>query len=543
MGHARDGYRRAARRSLRHRWLVLGGAVAALGLSAMLARGLGNEFLPQVDDGGVGVFVRLPPGSTPQQTNDVTLEIERIVGTMPHVQSVFTTAGGFLFGGSTANRSGRGSMDIRLVSPSDRDVSANAWVRQLQDTLDRRGFPGARVGVRPPRIRGLRTSASGTDLSIAIQGDDLGELQRLSQEVARRVRGVPGLENMEASTEEASPTLSIQLDRERAGYLGLDVATVGQTLRTALDGTVATRYAVGNREFDVRVMLPRERFTSPEDLRRVALFPARAGRAPVYLGDVAEVTTALGPTDIRRENQNRQLRISGDVITDVASAGVVADSVRARLASLALPDGYGLLVGGEAEAIDENNRQLTIVVLLAVFLVFVVMATQYESVVNPLVILLAIPLSLIGVGLALWVTRTPLSAPVLLGVILLAGIVVNNAILLVEYVEEYRALGVPVEQAVIDAGAVRLRPILMTTLTTLLGMLPLALGVGEGSELMQPLAIAVLGGLSVSTLLTLFVVPSAYVLAHRGGDRLRSWLVGGGVARAPRQPVPQPSGD
>jgi multidrug efflux pump subunit AcrB len=394
--------------------------------------------------------------------------------------------------------------------------------------------------VRPPRIRGLRTSSTGSDLSIAIQGDDLAELQRISQEVARRVRGVPGLENLEASTEEASPTLAIRLDRERAGALGLDVAQVGQTLRTALDGTVATRYAEGNREFDVRVMLPRDRFTSPEDLGNVALFPGGPGRAPVVLRDVAEVRTALGPTDIRRENQNRQLRIGGDVITEVAPAGAVADSVRARLADLRLPDGYSVLVGGEEEAIAENNRQLTLVVLLAIFLVFVVMATQYESVLNPLVILVAIPLSLVGVAIALRITSTPLSAPVLLGVILLAGIVVNNAILLVEYVEEYRALGTPVEQAVVDAGAVRLRPILMTTMTTLLGMLPLALGIGEGSELMQPLAVAVVGGLSISTLLTLFVVPSAYVLAHRGGDRLAAWLTGGREART-LDPAAQPA--
>ena len=533
MTRARGGYRRAATSSLRHGWLVLGIAIAGLGLSAFLVRDLGSEFLPQVDDGGVGAFVRLPPGATPQQTNEVTLEVERLVGTMPHVENVFTTAGGFLFGGSTSNRAGRGSMDIRLVPLDQRDMSADEWVEQLQDSIDARGFPGARVFVRPPRIRGLRTSSSGTDLSVAIQGDDLAELQRLSQEVAQRLRDTPGLENMEASTEEASPTLAIRLDRERAAALGLDVATVGQTLRTALDGTVATRFAVGNREFDVRVMLPRDRFTSPEDIGTVALFPGGGGRAPVFLRDVADVTTALGPTDISRENQVRQLRISGDILTEVASAGEVADSVRARLADLQLPDGYALIVGGEEEAIRDNNQQLAIVMALAVFLVFVVLATQYESLLNPLVILLAIPLSLIGVGFALWITSTPLSAPVLLGVILLAGIVVNNAILLVEYIEEYRGLGTSIRQAAVDAGAVRLRPILMTTLTTLLGMLPLALGIGEGSELMQPLAISVVGGLAVSTLLTLFVVPSAYVVTHQLGDRLKSWLTGSarGTAR------------
>ncbi len=524
MSRVREGYRRAARTSLRYRWPVLGASLAALAGSLLLTRNLGNEFLPQVDDGGVGAFVSLPPGGTPEQTNALMLELERMVGEMPHVQNVFVTAGGFLFGGSTAARSGRGSMDIRLAPVDERDMSADQWVQQLQARIDERGFAGARVFVRPPRIRGLRTSSSGADVALNLQGDDLEELQRIGAIVMSRLTGVPGLENMEASTEEASPQLSVALDRERAGYLGLSVADVGQTLRTALDGTVATRYTEGNREFDVRVMLPRDRFTSPEHLGAVALFSGPAGGAPVYVRDVATVSMSLGPTDIRRENQNRVLRLTGDVVAEVASVGVVNDSIRARLAGLDLPEGYGIIMGGEEEAIRENNRQLTVVMLLAIFLVFVVLAIQYESLIDPFVIILAIPLSLIGVGVALWATGTPLSAPVLLGVILLAGIVVNNSILLVEYIEEYRGRGAGMMEAVVDAGAVRLRPILMTTLTTFFGTLPLALGIGEGTELMQPLAISVIGGVAVSTLLTLFVVPSAYVLMRSGGDRLAAWL-------------------
>jgi hydrophobe/amphiphile efflux-1 (HAE1) family protein len=536
LGRLRTAYRRAATASLRRPWPVVGSALASLGLAILLVRGLPGEFLPQVDDGGVGVSFNLPPGSTPEQTNALALELEGMVAEMPHVRTVFTTAGGFLFGGATASRSGRGSMDVRLVSPTERRMSADEWVADLQRRIDERGFAGARVFVRPPRIRGLRTSASGVDVAVKILGDDLAELERLGRLVETRLAGLPGLENLEAATEEPSPQLIVRLERERAGYLGLSVAQVGQTLRTALDGTIATRYTEGNREYDVRVMLPRSRFTSPEDLGAVALFPGAAGGTPVFLRDVAEVATTLGPGEIRRENQNRLLQLTGDVITDVAPVGEVNDSIRARLAGLDLPEGYGIVLGGEEEAIRDNNRQLTVVVLLAIFLVFVVLALQYESLINPLVILVAIPLSLVGVGLGLRLTGTPLSAPVLLGVILLAGIVVNNAILMVEYVEEYRReKGIPMLQAVVDAGAVRLRPILMTTLTTVLGMLPLALGLGEGSELMQPLAIAVVSGLSVSTLLTLFVVPSAYVLAQRGGDRVKAWLTGR------EQPAAQPA--
>jgi multidrug efflux pump subunit AcrB len=295
-------------------------------------------------------------------------------------------------------------------------------------------------------------------------------------------------------------------------------------VRTALDGAIPTRFTDGANEYDLRVRLPRESFASAEDVGSVALFAGRD--RPVYLRDVADVKLGTGPTSIRRENQNRLLRITGDVNDELANVGDVMTEVRARLADFSLPEGYGLIYGGEEEAIRENSRNLAIVTLLAVFLVFVVMAVQYESFTNPLVIIVSIPLALIGVAGSLFLTSTPLSAPVLLGVILLAGIVTNNAILLVEYVELARERGVPAEQAVVEAGAVRLRPIVMTTLTTILGMLPLAIGLGEGSEMMQPLAIAVIGGLSISTLLTLVVIPCSYLVIKGAAERLRSWVLG-----------------
>ncbi|MGH7445094.1 MAG: efflux RND transporter permease subunit, partial [Longimicrobiales bacterium] len=540
MSRARAWYRRAGQRVIAWRWPVLGSAVVALVGSLFLTRGLGNEFLPQVDDGNVGVYVGLSPGASAEETNRVSLEVEDMVREMPGVESIFAVAGGYLFGGSTSERAGRGSLDIVLVPARERAMSAQEWVQLLQQRIDARGFPGARVFVRPPRIRGLRTNSSGSPIALVVQGDNLDELQRIAEEILVRTRGVPGLENLQTSADEASPQLTIELDRERASYLGLNVAAVGQTLRTALDGTVPTRFTSGNQEYDLRVMFPRERFTSPEDVGSIALFPGNGGGAPIYVRDVASVRTSLGPTSITRENQNRVFRLTGDVINEVASVGTVNDSIRIRLAGLEMPEGYSLSYAGEEEAIRENNRQLTIVVILAIFLVFVVMAVQYESFVNPLVILTAIPLSLIGVALALFITQTPMSAPVLLGVILLAGIVVNNAILLVEYTESARAeKGLSRELAVIDAGAVRLRPILMTTATAVMGMMPLALGIGEGSELMQPLAISVVGGLTVATLLTLFVVPSAYVIMNAAAERAMSWVTGrGGEGEGASTPSP-----
>lgn len=522
----RRGYRRAGYQVLRFRWPVLITSILLLVGTTFLVRDLGNEFLPSVDDGSIGINFRLPIGSSAEQTNLLALELEELIDEMPYVSHVYTSAGGGNFGGQTNETAGRGSLNVQLVPLRERTLSSEEWIQEFQSRVSERGFPGARIFARPPQIRGLRTNTSGAAVSLIVQGDELLVLQQLANQIAAAVRGVPGLENMEPSTDEASPQLAIEMDRERAGFLGLNVAAVGQTLRTALDGTVASRFTDGNKEVDIRVMFPRDQFTNPEDLGSVALFPGSAGGAPIYLRDVAQVYPITGPTSILRENQSRMVRINGDVVSEVASVSVVNDSIRARIADLRLPEGYGIIFAGEEEAIRENNRQLITVVLLAIFLVFVVLAVQYESLVNPFVILLAIPLSLIGVGVILWLTKTTLSAPVLLGVILLTGIVVNNGILLVEYIEQNRKKGVALFDAVVEAGVVRLRPILMTTLTTVCGMIPLALGIGEGTEMMQPLAIAVVGGLSVSMILTLFVVPAAYTILHGVADRVKVWLTG-----------------
>ena len=522
----RDWYRGVAGVAVRRRGWVLGGAFLTLALAFVVMRRLGSEFLPAVDDGNLTVNIQLPPGTAPTRTNELAMRLEELVWGMPNVRHVFTTAGGSLFGASTAERSGRGSITVILDPSTERPgMPAGRWVASLQRRIDSLAVPGARIFVRPPRIRGLRTNVSGSAVSINVQGDDLAELRRIGADVIRRIQGVRGLESVEPSAEEASPQLLVALDRQRAADLGLNVAAVGQAVRVALDGAIPTRFTDRNQEYDIRVRLPRERFQSAEDLGAIALFagPDR----PIYLRDVATVQFKIGPSEIERSNQNRQYRVNGDVNEALASVGEVNREVRARLADMPLPDGYGLVYGGEEETIRENQRNLIVVTLLAVFLVWVVLAVQYESVTNPFVILASVPLALVGVVALLWVTGTPLSAPAWLGVILLAGIVVNNAILLVEYVELARhEQGLEAAEAVVEAGAVRMRPILMTTGTTVLGMLPLAFGIGEGTELMRPLAISVVGGLSISMLLTLIVIPCAYLIVHAFAERLREWVLG-----------------
>ena len=408
-------------------------------------------------------------------------------------------------------------------------MTASAWLQRAQAELS--ALPelaDARVRVQPPRIRGLRTSTGTEDLEVKVFGDDLPTLQRLGEEVEARLGKLPGLSNVETSLKETAPELRVVVDRRRAADLGLDVGEVGRTVRTAVGGSVATRLTEGDREFDVRVRFDPAKVRDASEMAALPLFP-RSGAA-LRLRDVADVRESAAPQTIQRENQNRLVTVGASVLPQLWSISEATEGARAALADMPLPDGYTVRFGGQQEAVDENRKVLVTVVLLAVFLVFAVMAVQYESLVNPLVIMAAIPLALVGVVLALTLTGLPMSAPVMLGVILLAGIVVNNGILLVEYFEIRRAGGTPRMEAVLAAAPLRVRPIVMTVLTTVVGMLPLALNHAEGGELMNPMAVAVIGGLTLSTLLTLFVVPCLYLTLSGLADRMRRRFLVDGAA-------------
>ena len=525
------GYKRLLAKLLPLRWGVVVVAAALLAGGVWLFGELGDEFLPQVDDGQASVRMVLPPGTPPHQNDAAARAIEREIAAMPHVETIFAMVGGHLSGGVISERPGTANIGVRLVPAGERpDWPAGLWVAELQERLNALDLAGARIFVRPPRIQGLRFGVAGSDLSIGIMGEELPELQRIGAELVARLQGIRGLDGVEIGREERTPLLRIDVDRERAAALGLGVGDVGRAVRDAVTGYVPTRYTTGWAEYDVRVRLPRAAATDPDTLGGMLIHQGALG--PVMLRDVASFQLGDSPAHIERENQGRILRVNGDINTQLADVGSVMTEVQARLADLELPEQYALVFGGQWETIEETNRELTTVILLAVFLVFVVLAVQYERLSNPLVIIAATPLALVGVTGLLWLTSTPVSAPVWLGMILLVGVVVNNAILLVEYIERGRRAGRPLAEAVVEAGGVRLRPILMTTLTTVAGMTPLAVGMGAGADMMQPLALAVVGGLLTAMFLTLFLVPCLYMIAEGAVTRLRRLVLAEPAPRA-----------
>jgi hydrophobe/amphiphile efflux-1 (HAE1) family protein len=514
------GYRRLLPRVLRRRRWVLAGAFVVFAGALWTAGKLGNEFLPQVDDARFRIFLRMPPETPAEVTNRAVAAAEREVGALPAVERVFAVAGGRIWGRGVSYNPVAGMMVVELLPRRARGIAATDWVQQATARL--RALPelaDAEVRVSPPRIRGLRTSTGTEDIEVKVFGDDVEELTRIGRAMKLELEGMPGLTNVATSYETTAPEVSVEVDRVRAADLGLDVGEVGRTVRTAVGGSVPTRLTEGDREYDIRVRFDRGSVGSAEELAQVPLFP-RSG-APLRLRDVATVRETRSPQAIERENQNRLVRITAQVLPAVWSVGEASAGVRRELSAMPLPDGYALALGGQEEAIRENRRVLSTVIALAIFLVFAVMAIKYESLINPLVIMGAMPLALVGVVLALAIAGLPMSAPVMLGVVLLTGIVVNNAILLVEYIEIRRRGGeVAREQAVLEAAPLRVRPILMTVTSTVVGMLPLALNPAEGAELMRPLAVTVVGGLLMSTLLTLFVVPSLYLTLTGLADRL-----------------------
>jgi len=474
-------------------------------------------FLPDMDDGRITASIYTDPGGTLEDMDRIVRVIERLFREQPEVEQVFSLVGGFIFGRTQREAPTNSTLNVQLVPLAQREVSSEQWIERMNQAIAGLQLAGVQLRIRTQGIRGIRTNRGDDDISLRIQGPDTGVLERLAAEVALLLREVPGLRNIKHTGEEVHHELAIDIDRERASLLGLDIEDVSDAMRIALEGTVVTDFIEGDRSYDVRVRLPPVDASSPRDLESLLLFPAAAERRAVYLGDVAQVNLIESPTEILRDNQQRIAEVTATVGSDTTLRASL-DAIGERLQSLQLPPGYSIYDGGASQTLQEGRDMTLILLLLALFLVFVVMAIQYESLRNPFIILLSVPFSAVGVALGIGLSGLPVSMPVWLGMIMLAGIVVNNAIVLVEYIEILRERGTEIRAAILQAGRLRLRPILMTTLTTVVGMLPLAVGLGEGSEMLQPLAVTIVAGLSFSLLVSLLLVPVLYELTH-----LRQW--------------------
>ncbi len=507
-----DRYAQLLALTLKAPWLmiVLFVSVASLTLPGLIDASRNAIFLPELDEGNVSVSITADRGINVDVMDDITQRVEAVIAEQPDVLSLYTTIGGFVFGRSQFESPNRANIKVQLSPANQRQLSSQQWINEVRQLLKKQNIVGAKIRLYTRGIRGIRFNRGEDDLSLRIKGPDLDRLQQLADELVVRLReDVPGLTNLQHSNEQVNQELTVKVDRKRAASMGLSVTDVGSAVRYALGGRRVTEFLDQDRSVDIMLRIDRRSITSPADLDKVILFTKQGERRPVRLLEIAEVRIASTPSSIRRDRQQRVVEVSASLSEGITLREAV---IRAQevAATMSLPAGYVIYEAGSLETVQEGEKLGLILLGLAIFLVLVVMAVQYESLRNPVVILLSVPFAASGVTLGLEWTGLPVSMPVWLGLIMLAGIVVNNAIVLVEYIEVQRDAGQSRHEAIVSAGRLRLRPILMATLTTVVGMLPLAMALGEGAEMLQPLAVTIVSGLLFSVLVSLFLVPSVY---------------------------------
>jgi len=507
------GYSRILPWALRNRALVLGIAGALFALSLMVMPRLGMELIPQLAQGRFNVELTLQPGTPLEGTDEVVRSFQQFAGKVKGVETVYAVSGtgNRLDASPTESGENIGRALVVLAPGAPEDAVTN----QLRQFSENR--PGLEARFSRPELFSLDTP-----LAVEVVGYDLDRLRETSERVVRQLDSSDRFADIESSMEAGHPEVRIRFNPERAASLGLTVRQLADQVVSKVRGDVATRYDFRDRKIDVLVRARESDRASLKDLRKLIVNPR--SDHPVPLEAVADVSVTEGPSEIRRAGQERVALITANLrYGDLAAAAAEANRLLDRVP---LPPNFSVNVVGQNEEMQRSYRSLMFALGLAIFLVYLVMASQFESLTHPFVILFSIPLSLVGVALALVVTGTELSVLVFIGVIMLAGIVVNNAIVLIDLINQLRAQGMEREEAIVEGGRARLRPILMTTLTTVLGLLPMAIGFGSGAEVRAPMAITVIGGLLVSTLLTLVVIPVVYTLLDRGEHR--------------SEPVPEP---
>ncbi|MBO9542207.1 efflux RND transporter permease subunit [bacterium] len=480
-------------------------SVASLFLFPMI----GSEYMPSSDEGEVRVRVEMAEGTPLDALEAAFQKVEAIVRReVPEALSLQSEIGG---GGWGVSANNTGTLNIRLVDRAERQRSNDAIATALRPKLS--GIPG--VTARASASGGNRMmqmgQTDGSKLGVQIRGYDLKTAQRLAKEVEAAMAGTPGLSDVQAERQGGRPETVLAVDRQKAASLGVTTTQVARALESAMLGSNATMLREAGDEYAVLVRLAPEQRKSLDDALDLKL--TSASGAQVALRDAVQVIAGTGPTQIKRENKERVFNVTGEI--ESKDLGGTVAKLRERLAGISLPSGFALLVTGDFEEQQKSFNELTTALALALLLVFLVMVAQFESLRSPFIIFFSVPACVIGVVLALLLTGTTLNVQSYIGMIVLVGIAVSNGIVMVDFIDQLRKEGVPLAEAVRRGAQVRLRPVLMTSVTTVLAMVPMALGLGEGGELQSPMARVVIGGLITSTGITLYLVPIVYGWLNR----------------------------
>ncbi|HTK81829.1 MAG TPA: efflux RND transporter permease subunit [Bacteroidota bacterium] len=499
---------------VRRSTLLIYGVVVIAGLSAGLLKFIGTEFFPDQDEGQFTVTVKLPVGTRSEETDKFIRQIEKILqNNIPEMQAMISDVG-IPSARNTTGGAGRNSgshaanIQVALVPVERRNRSVFEIIKEVRPKLS--AVSGASVFVSTGGIlRFLLNFGSSAPIDVEIRGFDLDKGSKLANDIAAIVRATPGATDVQISREDNLPELRVKIDRDKAGVLGINVASISNTINTCINGSVASLYTdpVTGNQYNILVRLSEDYRSNIDDIRNIVL--TTTGGQQVLLGNVATIEKASAPVQIDRKYQQRLVEVTANVTG--RDLGSVADDIQTKIDKMDIPQGFEVKLGGNVEQQKKAFFDLLLAFGLAILLVYVVMASQFQSLIDPFIIMFTVPLGIIGVFWTLFMTGTTLSVTSFQGIIVMVGIVVSNGILLVDYTNHLRMRGVALHGAIVKAGVTRLKPILMTSLATVLGLIPMAIGIG-GESTQAPLAVAVIGGLTVSTALTLFFIPVLYTL-------------------------------
>jgi len=511
-----DRYSKLLQASLKRRRRVMVIVTLMMVASLALIPLVGAEFMPAMDTGEISINIEMDKGSTISSTEEVSAQVEERLRSIPEMDLIFAS-----IGSSSVMLMGSGShtdvatMYVKLCPRNERSKDVNEMTDDIRKMMS--DIPGAKIEVSVMDSSGGMMSGSSSAITIQVTGDDLQVLKDLSTEIAEVVRNVPGTREVVSSLTDGTPELQIHIDRDRAAAYGLTPMQVSSTINSAMQGTVATQYRVEGEEVDVKVLYASDQVQDIDYLKNLSIYNSMG--MSVKLSQIASFTVEQGPISISRLDQVRIANISGSLLNrDLKS---VMDDIKTGVDKIQLPAGYEVEYAGQNQQMMDTFGDLALALLLAIILVYAVMAVQYESFFSPFVIMFSVPTAIIGIIIALLLTGRALSVPAFIGMIMLVGVAVSNAIVFVDYLKQQIDKGMDRDEAIVETGRVRLRPILMTAFSTILAMVPLALGMGEGGEYQAPLATVVIGGLLISTLITLVLVPVVYSILDDIGRRRR----------------------
>jgi len=486
-------------------WLTIGLFVIGM----MLFTVIGSEFLPKADDGMITVKVKMPTGTSLQITNNIISNIEKKVKDLPYIENYSSLIGGKVWGLVTYEIANEGEVDIQLVPKSKRGISTDDYVKKYADDIQKSaGYPGAKVMVMHTKMKGIRMTGD-FDIEIELHAPKTvtpAEMYALAAKISSMIKDVKGVSNLSISIDVTKPEYHFIPDRNRLVDIGISEAAVSSNIKTLVDGKVAGSYYESGYYYPIRVVADEKTFKGKEDVGNMPIFMKKG---LFYLRDLGTIKTSVGPVEIDRIDQMRVIKVTASVIG--ADVGKTSSEVYRMIKDIKLPAGCFIKAGGQAQMMRENFKTLGFILLMALFFAYVILAIQFESLILPLLILSRIPLSVIGISVALFITNTPVGVTVLIGVLLLSGIEIVHGVILITFIQELIAAGEKVKEAVLKGAELRLRPVLMTAMVGILGLVPLAFGWGEGTELLKPMAIGVIGGLIFSIYLTFYYMPIVFM--------------------------------